>query len=171
MMLGVLARRVPPRAVHQTTAALRLARRALGGAVPPRAVHQTTFGRKGNALQAAFASVLDLDMDAVPNFIDSNDYMASINAFLAPRGLAFLRVDCDGATVPLALDGATCLVVGQSPLGIRQVCVGRTRLADGASCAIDVLHDPHPESHGLVDGSLAWAGIFVALRPDDSSVA
>ena len=52
---------------------------------PPRRVNQTAFGRKGDALQACFASLLDLDMDEVPNFILEPDYMAAIQSFLLPR--------------------------------------------------------------------------------------
>ena len=48
-------------------------------------MNQTAFGRKGDALQACFASLLDLDMDDVPNFILEQDYMAAIQSFLLPR--------------------------------------------------------------------------------------
>ena len=54
--------------------------------------------------------------------------------------------------------------------GIRQCCVGVTRLLEPPAArgerTIGVVHDPHPDSEGFVEGApLAWAGLLVALEP------
>ena len=78
--------------------------------MPPRKVNQTTFGRKGDALQACFASLLDVPMADVPNFLAEPDYVAAIQAYLRPRDLAFVRLDFDNGAAPFAVDGVPCVV-------------------------------------------------------------
>ena len=78
--------------------------------MPPSKVNQTTFGRKGDALQACFASLLDVPMADVPDFLAEPDYVAAIQAYLRPRDLAFVRLDFDGGAAPFAVDGVPCVV-------------------------------------------------------------
>ena len=76
---------------------------------PPRRVNQTAFGRKGDALQACFASLLDLPLERVPNFILEPDYLATIQAFLQPLGLVFVKVSSPQPRVAaVAAAAASC---------------------------------------------------------------
>ena len=66
--------------------------------------------------------------------------VAAIQEFLAPRNLGFVRTNFAEGKITFKLGGALCVVVGTSPLegGIRQCCVGLTKLAEDGECTIDV---------------------------------
>ena len=59
-----------------------------------------------------------------------------------------MRINFIDGAIPFAMGNVPCVVVGTSPMegGIRQCCVGVTRLAEDGECTVDVVHDPHPEA-------------------------
>jgi hypothetical protein len=130
-------------------------------------VLQTEFGTKGNALQACFASLLGRKMADIPNFIQEDDYMQAIQAYLRPRFLGFLKIsfDEDAEKLPFKLDGVPCVVAGKSPRGShRHCCLGNVKTDSAGSCKVFVSHDPHPDGTGI-DSAPVWAGFLVSLQP------
>lgn len=54
------------------------------------AVYQTIHGdQRGNCLAAIWASMLDLDINVVPNFVEQDDYFGALCNFLLPFGYEY----------------------------------------------------------------------------------
>ena len=87
--------------------------------------------RAGDCLSACLASILEVPIQTVPDFIDAPDFEAAINSWLAERGLTYTQVPIDN---PAPVGWHT--VEGASPRGGQHAVVGR----DGT-----VVFDPHPE--------------------------
>jgi len=103
-----------------------------------RPVFQDRFerlGQNGNCAQAAFASILDMPLWAVPNFVEQRDYDGAIDRFLLGRGLRLKERPV--GTVPPGY----YLAAGTSTQGYEHLCV----YLDGR-----LAHDPNPEGAGLV---------------------
>ncbi len=101
-------------------------------------VSQTRFeknGQNGNCMQAATASMLDLPLDAVPNFIEHDDPNRDMDAFFESRGYRIVERPKN-----TALRGYY-FVTGTSTQGHPHIVIYRNgRLA----------HDPNPHGNGLV---------------------
>lgn len=115
----------------------------------------------GNALQACVASILEMELATVPNFIKQTDYLDALNAFLAARGLCFLKVDLAAAgALPFKTGPTLCVAAGPSPRGdFKHAVVARVE-----GVQVVPVHDPHPQG-GMLAGPAVWAGFFVALEP------
>lgn len=108
-------------------------------------------GLPGNCLQAAVASLLDLDLAAVPHFILHADWLERMVAFGAAWGYRVLHRP---ASAPVAFG----LAVGPSPRGVIHavVCI------DG-----QLVWDPHPSRDGLISVSnyYTWEVTDAASTP------
>lgn len=131
--------------------------------------------QRGNCLTAVVASLLELPIEAVPNFVqdhvdhlgDSDDvgsewhWWTHLHRFLADRGLRmhYLRnvesvqpVPADTATFPDPDSGEHYAVAGISPRDdrIHHIVIYR----DGV-----MVHDPHPDRTGLaiIDDQYHWS--------------
>ena len=126
----------------------------------------------GDALAAAVASVLGVPLAETPNFVKAPEgYLRALCAWLAPRGLTFVKVPLlpEDGTLPFdvpAPEGAPALVVvaGRSPRStpehaFKHCAVGAVSAA--APRSVTVLFDPHPSRAGL-DQPLEWVGFFAA---------
>ena len=110
--------------------------------------------QRGNCLTAVVASLLELDIDQVPNFVQddvdsggANNWFTSLLRFLADRGW---RLHYVTPTTDLPL-GAYYTAAGISPRGngeIHHVVVCQ----DGR-----MVHDPHPSGDGLLTEERWWA--------------
>ncbi|SRR5260370_10758007 len=145
-------------------------------------VFQTVIDSKhGNCLSAALASILELDIDEVPNFeVHEGDFAARVDAWLRPRGFAWMRTieprlirgpglqdvgrlpDTGAEFVrhPMS-DNVICMATGKSPRG--EYChsvVGHMV----SSFNFEMLHDPHPSGAGL-DGLPLCIEFLVPLDP------
>ena len=119
-------------------------------------IDQTTFTpstdappeERGNCLQAAVASLLDLPLADVPHFAAEEDWFGCYGAFAASRGCFIVQT-----TIPV--DGAYGIGFGKSPRGEYNHAV--------VSFGGEVAHDPHPSRDGL----RTWEGYeyFVPLDP------
>ena len=133
-----------------------------------RKVYQDDFSpAKGNALQAAVASIFDLSLVEVPNFIESPyGYESAIQAF-------YQRIEEDGQTIKInLLDDAwvqmqtsldayrdrICILRGKSPRGdFGHVVVSRHTI-DGN---FEMIHDPHPDGTFLDESeAFGWCLFF-----------
>lgn len=135
-------------------------------------VFQTDFSAAhGNALQACFATIFALDLNDVPNFIRAGaDYLAAVDAWLAPRGLAFVKINLAATNGRLEFPAgpALCVLAGPSPRGdYKHAVVARVHASGDVQIGRDfeIVHDPHPDGRGLA-GAPVWAG-FVVLRAAD----
>jgi hypothetical protein len=106
-------------------------------------VMQTQFfskaeGTHGNCQQAVIASMLDLDIDEVPNFIEQDYFWHSVKQFLASKGLqqeSVFRELHDTIEGPY-------LVYGPSSRGILHAVIYQNG---------KLLHDPHPSGEGVLE--------------------
>lgn len=131
-----------------------------------RRVLQTDFTPgSGNALQAAVASAMHLELDAVPNFLLAPEgYEVALAEWLRSKGRRMYKLALDregrlppaGAS-PAAFCGMQCIVRGTSPRGDHgHVVAGRVG-ADGRS--VDLVHDPHPDG-AFLRPPLVWCALF-----------
>lgn len=97
-------------------------------------------GVYGNCLQAAMASALGLDLDAVPHFAAFEDWPAAVDLWLRGRGL-------------------TARVVEWIPPG-RSIVIGSTVRGTGRHAVVGddcrVVWDPHPSQAGLTSVKYAY---------------
>lgn len=123
-------------------------------------LHDPANGVHGNCLSAVLSSLLHVDIATIPNFIDPQHWLQDLNAWLRPRGLAFLSFPAVGFQETLAIFGIE---------GLHHEIGGMTRrFTDvGHSCVAKDGHlvfDPHPSDDGL-NSSVDTHGVFIALRP------
>ncbi len=114
-------------------------------------VMQTRFGDEGNCLQAAIASLMELPLDGVPDFVE-RDWWGTLQRWLHPMGLYPIIVRAgSGGRVPSSV--GYYLISGKSPRGWDHMVVAK----EG-----EVAHDPHPDGSGLleVEEILLFARIF-----------
>jgi len=112
-----------------------------------KAVFQTKFGKPhGNCLQACVATVLELELETVPNFVDFEDWRGELQAFLARYGFWAVWL-ADGPT-PRGYH----LIEGIGPRGLCHAVVGHNG---------EIVHDPHPDGGGIVEFE-DWM-VFVCL--------
>jgi hypothetical protein len=120
-------------------------------------VHQTIFTHpNGNCLQACVASILEVEIDQVPNFtVGDGHWWDRFSSYFGGLGIA-----------PVAIDRANKSVPGEAigvPLGY-SILTGKSPRGDfnHAVVALDgkVVHDPFPNGAGVI-GDLVDEIIFV----------
>lgn len=115
-------------------------------------LHQTIFGgdngdstARGNCFAACIASILELPLEAVPNFCDHDDWRHHVNEWLQPRGLFYVdfRLDDGSWRIEHAVQYAGYHVIsGPAERGLRHAVVGYKGNA---------VHDPHPSGAMLLE--------------------
>lgn len=130
-----------------------------------------TKGETGDCMAASIASVLELPLSSVPNFVaigrtqhpdqpnpltdSQSDWWYYLRDWLAPRGFMFFEFPADAHPAILSALGYH-LIAGDSPRGDwKHVVVGYRG---------NVVHDPHPDRTGL--RKIDFYGVFVALNPE-----
>lgn len=125
-------------------------------------VDQTIFGMpNGNCFAACVASVLELPLSVVPNFMENHDtWFEDFYQWVGPAGYAPLFVKADAVRCgyvdprPLIDCGHYFIVSGLSPRGDHLHAVVQHR---GKT-----VHDPHPSRDGIRG---AWVD-FIVLVPN-----
>lgn len=111
-------------------------------------VMQTKFGIEGNCFDACMASLLELPLEAVDYFKSENTWYADLQNWLAPRGLAYVEIDCVEPSpfyrfpLPVLAIGS-----GESPRGVEG---GHAIVIELHQLAKKIVHDPHPDQSGTV---------------------
>ena len=107
-----------------------------------RPVDQTRFGENGNCTTACIASLLEMPIDAVPEFGEDSDN-AKLNAWLRPFGL--YAVTLSG---PQEANGVPWYPTGYHMLGGQTIDGPHHVIAFGSA----IVHDPNPSPNhaGLV---------------------
>lgn len=123
-------------------------------------VYQTLFKPPAaNCFQAAMASVLELPLDDVPNFVLEERWWQAANDFLRPRDLYLITVPAQEEWTPIGYH----LVAGPSP-----------RL-NGWHCLVGLngqpIFDPHPSGNCKLGTQERWEWhLFVSMmkgwKPD-----
>lgn len=127
----------------------------------------------GNCWAACIASLLDVNLDAVPNFCGDPDqngkndprrnWMDSTNHWLALRGLGFVTVSPrDGAWT--VMPDSLCIITGKSPRGTHLHSVVGMIHYENEQMHFEYLHDPHP-SGDMIDGEPTAVELLVVLVP------
>lgn len=95
----------------------------------------------GNCLQACVASIYELPMEAVPHFVQFDDWRAALNLWVKGKGGYLLMVWSDRLPNPAPVQERPLLAFGESPRGdfSHSVVWSNGILA----------HDPHPSRAGL----------------------
>jgi hypothetical protein len=132
----------------------------------PIKIYQDDFSPgKGNALQAAVASIFGLDLSKVPNFIEMPEgYKAAIRTFCHDRGSDCFKIKLSGGKSDGSSDilseynGKLCILRGKSPRGD----FGHVVVAKREEGSFQMMHDPHPEETFLDEGEDAgWCMFFL----------
>lgn len=124
--------------------------------------HQTLFGEKvGNCFATCIACLLDLDVDAVPNFCASpSRWWDDARRWLGDRGITPVMIEPpDGLDLDEFLPETLFIASGRSPRGDYMHSV----IYRGGS----LLHDPHPSGDGL----LGHPQDVIFLVPTDPAAA
>lgn len=128
----------------------------------PIKIHQDDFSPgKGNALQAAVASIFGLDLSKVPNFIEMPEgYEAAIRTFCHDHGSDCIKIALgDGGSECLSEhNGKLCILRGKSPRGD----FGHVVVAKREEGAFEMMHDPHPDETFLDEvENFGWCMFFI----------
>lgn len=122
---------------------------------------------KGNCQQAALASLLEVPLDAVPDFVNAypSEWDQKINAWLYDLGLFSCHVRSDpreDGTLAWLTDNTPCIVAVKSvttPGIIHSVIYHKGH----------VVHDPHPsQSHRWRQVEIVGVDIMVPIRPREN---
>ena len=100
-------------------------------------VDQTQFKTettKGNCMTAAIASMLELPLEEVPNFVEQDDFWGSLDSFLKSYNLCLRTIDTDWCPP------WPHFVEGLSPRGVPHIVI-----YEGDK----MVHDPHPSRAGV----------------------
>lgn len=114
---------------------------------------------KGDCLRACVASLLELEIDRVPNFVEAPAGISSIefaNQWLALRGLALFQaagLDSNVYSNWFALKDVYCIfsVPSQRFEGISHAVVGRIFLSESGVTTWEIVHDPNPSNQPYPD--------------------
>lgn len=129
----------------------------------PIKIYQDDFSPgKGNALQAAVASIFGLDLSQVPNFIEIPEgYESAIRTFCHDRGSDCIKIKLsDGGSdnILSEYNGKLCILRGKSPRGD----FGHVVVAKRKEGAFEMMHDPHPEETFLDEAEgFGWCMFFI----------
>ena len=131
--------------------------------------HDPSNGRYGDCLKTAVASILDLPIDAVPDFngpnYEWNDQNAELREFAATLGLGYAALMLKGSPedvlryMAVSFPQGVYLMAGKSARGFYHtvICKGG-----------EFLHDPHPSNEFLIDDKTSDQAVevsfFVALE-------
>jgi len=102
---------------------------------------QTITGSKGNCFSANLATVLDMNIDDVPNFghiTKSEDFWSAVNEFLNTKGYGVFTISFSQKW--LKKQKGMFLVAGKSPRGFQHSVI-----YEGGK----IIHDPAPEGGGV----------------------
>ena len=137
---------------------------------------QTIFdGKRGDCFRTCIANALELPLEDVPNFCDSEDWWDRTQAFLRGLNLFFCEIECEeGQTmpkVPPLADKSLCFGAGIGPRGVRHAVLCRYRHdKEKRKHWLELKHDPHPSDCGVekVD-TVGWLMVIDPSKPTGRS--
>jgi len=133
-------------------------------------VKQTRTGPKGNCFQACVASVLELPLEAIPDFCNganADDWFQEFSKWILRFNLSVIRIETGDMTNFLQLQhggflkGAYMLAGGKSAV--------RGVLHEVVYYGDKMVHDPAPEGKGLEGEPIDYI-VFIAHNPADCAL-
>jgi hypothetical protein len=117
-------------------------------------VDQTIFGEKGDCFEACLASILEIPLEVIPVFKES-DWFRRTNEWLAKRGLFYVEVrfDEDGLDLMQKFMGYH-LICGVAERGLHHAVIGYKGV---------IVHDPHPSRAGIPPEEDKTYGFLIPL--------
>lgn len=112
-----------------------------------RPVLQDRFGNVGNCFEACLASILNLELQDVPDLGSNDVYERNLARFLETRGLIYVLIDRPNELEKQMMQHMFAarvvyhVIEGTSPRGGPHACVGKNGL---------IVHDPHKGGGGLI---------------------
>lgn len=121
---------------------------------------------RGNCIAASIASVLELPINQVPNFVadPTDDWWAELQRWLLERtGCQLLALPADVARreVQHTWPGTWCLLSYSNGAGVVHACVGRV----SAAYEIELMHNPWPGRRDMAGWTLEEVKFFVRVDP------
>lgn len=123
-------------------------------------IKQTTFGdggdgsEPGNCFATCVASILELPLSEVPNFITCDDWFEQVNMFLMKYGYSLVIVDINHEYNFIYHSGFL-IAAGKAARGLRHCVVYH---------GSEPVHDPHPDGMFLEEVDRFY--LFVSLNPN-----
>lgn len=120
-------------------------------------VFQTKFGHQGSCFTACIASILEISLNDLPNFVEYNEkWILKLWDFLEPKGLTYTSVNWKANSPPERIPAGYHLINGYAPRGFRHSVIGFRGV---------MIHDPFPRGNGLITVE-DW-GVIHPLDQDD----
>jgi hypothetical protein len=117
-------------------------------------IDQTVFGEKGDCFEACLASILEIPLEVIPVFKES-DWFKRVNEWLVTRGLFYIEVRFDEEAINLMKKFMGYhLMCGVAERGLHHAVVGFKG---------DVVHDPHPSKAGFPPEASLTYGFLIPL--------
>lgn len=121
-------------------------------------VYQDKFGNEGNCFDACVASILELDLKAVPHFINFKSKLwIELRRWLNFRGYDYCHFPSVNVTTCM-LPFVPIIVSGNGGRGFRHAVIKKPTAPN--SFKLKLLHDPHPEGNGLTGKDEFYLIIF-----------
>lgn len=109
-------------------------------------VDQTKFGKGGNCMSACIASILEMDLNEVPNFFEITDtdieWWTAVRTFLRERGWGLLSI---GVTEDMLKGYEGIFIVGGASPRFPGSKVQHAVIWQNGK----LTHDPHPDRLGV----------------------
>ena len=117
---------------------------------------------KGDCFRACVASIMELPIDALPNFCSlPPDWWERFGQWLRERGWACVEVQLP-ATFAVPFD-TWVIFSGKGPRGVMHSVVGELKYG---SPSATLVHDPHPSGEFFGDNQPDWAMfLFKGTQP------
>lgn len=107
-------------------------------------VYQDKFGHGGSCFTACIASILEVNLKDIPNFVEFEDkWMLKLWEYLKPLGLDYSTYDfqCRSYDPPKRIPSGYHIISGYAPRGYCHAVVGFRG---------QFVHDPFPNGGGLI---------------------
>ncbi len=127
-------------------------------------VNQTTFTPPdGDCLSACIASILELPLDKVPNYIAYDNWFEKFDDFVAEHGYRLFWYK---------ISEKYNEILGFTAKDVYGILCGKSSSGDWDHCVVikngKVVHDPNPNSKGLLDHKDIM--VFVKINPKSERI-
>ena len=106
---------------------------------------------KGNCWAACIASLVEANIDDVPNFILDPDWFKATQEWLAERGWGLIQLKWPEEIYDWQWPNCLVIMSGRGPRGVRHSVICRLQMRNESGYAeTHLVHDPYPGGSGLL---------------------